>query len=67
LDHEHPQPENPNAPFICGTGKSLGRLIRESSLLKIYNNYKKNYFPKLLDNPNVPPEDKQKISDATVP
>ncbi|PWU79355.1 MAG: hypothetical protein DLM72_17850 [Candidatus Nitrosopolaris wilkensis] len=61
LDHEHPQPGNPNAPFISGICKSLGRPIRESSLLNIYDNYKKNYFPKLLDNPNVPPEDKQKI------
>jgi len=63
LDHEHPQPGNRNAPFICSTGKSLGRPLRESSLLKIYDNYKKKYFPKLLDNPNVLPEDKQKISD----
>jgi hypothetical protein len=63
LDHEHPQPGNRNAPFICGTGKSLGRPLRESSLLKIYDNYKKKYFPKLLDSPNVLPEDKQKIND----
>jgi integrase len=24
MDHEHPQPGNPNAILICGTGKSLG-------------------------------------------
>jgi len=27
LDHEHPQPGNPNSPLICGTGKGLGRYI----------------------------------------
>jgi integrase len=61
LDHEHPQSGNPNAPFICGIGKSLGRSIRENSLLTIYDNYKKVYFPKLLENPNVSSEHKQKI------
>ncbi|MGB7954368.1 MAG: hypothetical protein WCF23_10325 [Candidatus Nitrosopolaris sp.] len=63
LDHEHPQPTNPNAPFICGVGKSLGRSIREHSLYMIYDRYKKKLFPKLLDsnNPSVLPEDKQII------
>lgn len=55
------QSRNPNAPFVCGTGKSLGRAIGEKSLFRIYDNYKKEYFPKLIANPNVPPEDKQKI------
>ena len=49
LDHEHPQSANPNAPFICGVSKSLGRPIRENSLLMIYDKYKKEFFPKLLD------------------
>jgi hypothetical protein len=31
------------------------------SLNTIYKNYKDKFFPKLLDNPNVLPEDKQKI------
>ncbi len=44
LEHEHPQSANPNAPFICGVGKSLGRPIRENSLLTIYYNYKKRLF-----------------------
>jgi integrase/recombinase XerD len=63
LDHEHPQSGNPNAPFICGVSKSLGRRIRENSLLMIYAKYKKQFFPKLLDSPNVPPEDKKKIKE----
>lgn len=24
LNHEHPQPSNPNSPLICGTGRGLG-------------------------------------------
>jgi integrase len=63
LDHEHPHSTNPNGPFICGTGRSLGRPILESTLLWIYGDYKKDLFPKLLGNPSVPPEDKQKIRD----
>jgi len=61
LDHEHPQSGNPNAIFICGTGKSLGRSIRPESLNHIYARYKTDFFPKLLEFPNVPPEDKQRI------
>jgi integrase len=61
LDHEHPQPGNPNAPLICGTNKSLGRHIQPRSLSKIYRDYKKLVFPRLLNNSNVSPEDKQKI------
>ncbi|MGC2426005.1 MAG: hypothetical protein WA421_03140 [Nitrososphaeraceae archaeon] len=62
LDHEHPQLGNPNAILICGIGKSLGRALDIRSLHKIYNkDYKKSLFQKLLDNPNVPLEDKHKI------
>jgi hypothetical protein len=28
LDHEHPQPSNPNLPLICGIRKSLGGYYR---------------------------------------
>ena len=62
LDHEHPQPGNPDAILICGVGKSLGRILATTSLHKIYNHdYKKSFFQKLLESPNVPSEDKQKI------
>jgi integrase len=61
LDHEHPQPGNPNAPFICGIGKSLGRHIGVDAIYTIYDNYKREYFLKLLENLNVTLEDKQKI------
>jgi integrase len=63
LDHEHPQPSNPNAILICSMKKTLGRAMKSHSLLDIYSKYKKEFFPRLLDNPNVPPEDKQKIKE----
>ena len=63
LDHEHAQPSNPNAPLICGMGRSLGRHILPVSLCKIYSDYKKIIFPKLLESPNVLPEDKQRIKE----
>jgi integrase len=61
LDHEHPQSTNSNSPLICGTGKGLGRHIKTLRIYKIYEEYKKEIFPKLLESPNVLPEDKQKI------
>jgi integrase/recombinase XerD len=63
LDHEHPQPGNPNAPLICGTGRGLGRHICAHRVIAIYFEYKKHVFPKLLESPNVLPEDKQKIAE----
>jgi hypothetical protein len=59
LDHEHPQPGNPNAPLICGTGKGLGRHIEPVRIGVIYREYKNDFFPKLLA--YVLPEDKPKI------
>jgi integrase/recombinase XerD len=63
LDHEHPMPNNPNAPFICGLGKSLGKHIRVGAIEDAYSNLKKEYFPKLLESQNVPQEDKDKIKE----
>ena len=63
LDHEHPQPGNPSAVLISGIGKSLGRAIGILALAHIYRHYKKDLFPKLLDSPNVPPEEKQRIKE----
>jgi integrase len=58
---QHPQSGNSNSILLCGFGKSLNRAIGERSLHRIYQDYKNKFFPKLLDNPNIPPEDKQKI------
>lgn len=64
LDHEHPQPGNPNAIFLCGNGKSLGRMLGISTLGGIYANYKSKLFPRLLESPDIiSPEDKQKIKE----
>jgi hypothetical protein len=61
LDHEHPCPSNQNAILLCGVGKSLGRAINVISLHTIYDRYKIRLFPKLLQDPNIAEEDKQKI------
>src|SRR5215217_8063397 len=37
LDNEHPMPNNPNAPLICGTGKGLGRHILVTRMYSIYD------------------------------
>jgi len=60
---QHPQGGNPNSILLCGLGKSLNRVIHVRSLARIYEEYRDKFFPRLLDNPNVPPEDKQKIKD----
>lgn len=60
LDHEHPQPNNLNAPFFCATYKSLGKHLLPSHLRREYVNQKK-LFVKLLDSPTVPQEDKTRI------
>jgi len=63
IDHEHPFPSNPSAILLCGTGKSLGRAIQVATLHRIYGIYKIELFPKLLQDPNVTEEDKQKIKE----
>jgi hypothetical protein len=63
LNSDHPQPGNPDAMFICGEGRSLGMRMESQVLYYIYLKYKNEVFTKLLDNPNVPPEDKQKIKE----
>ena len=63
LDHEHPQPTNFDASLFAGKRKSLGRQISVITLYAIYDSYKKNLFPKLLDSVSVSPTDKQRIRD----
>jgi hypothetical protein len=60
----HPFPSNLNAPLFCGTGKkNTGRRITIGTMQSVYGNYKKRYFPKLLEDPLIPEEDKRKIRD----
>jgi hypothetical protein len=55
---------NQNSIFICGNGKSLGKSLQPGTLHRIYTKiYRQEYFPKLLESPNFPPEDKHKIRD----
>jgi integrase len=63
LDHEHPQPSNPNCIFLCGFGKNIGRALNTNSLRTIYEKYRHEFFPKLLESPDVQPEDKAKIKE----
>jgi integrase/recombinase XerD len=61
LDHEHPQPGNPNAPLICGIGRGLGRHISPLRIYHIHDEFKRQIFPKLLESPEVLPEEKPRI------
>jgi integrase len=63
LDHEHPQPSNPNAILLSGNRKSFGRAIGITAIEFLYRYYKKKLFPKLLESPNVLPEDKPRIKE----
>jgi hypothetical protein len=54
-------PSNLNAPLISSTGKAIGRHITTKRLHGIYNNHKKVIFPRLLQSPEVVPEDKPLI------
>ena len=62
---EHPQRGNPNAMlFPSMSDKNLGRKMTGSEgINQVYRKYKLNYFPRLLENPNVTPEDKINIKD----
>jgi integrase/recombinase XerD len=61
LDHEHPQPGNPNAIFLSGNRKSLGRTIGIKAIETMYKRYRTRFFPRLLESPTVLPEDKPRI------
>jgi hypothetical protein len=59
---DHIQRGNPNAFLIPSRDrKNFGKKLGEVSLNKIYAKYKSKYFPALLEDPNVPAEDKNKI------
>lgn len=63
LNHDHPMPSNPNSPLICGIGKSLGKHLAPLTITHSYEHYKKGMFPRLLESPNVIPEDKKLIKE----
>jgi hypothetical protein len=59
----HPSRNNPNSPLFVSLHKqSMGRRqLTISGLECIYRYYRKEFFPKLLEDPAVPMEDKMKI------
>jgi hypothetical protein len=62
----HPQHGNPNAYLIPSFDRrhhKTCKKMKSASLNYIYNRYKKFYFPVLLKDPGITPEDKQKIRD----
>jgi hypothetical protein len=64
---QHPQRGNPNAYLIPSLDRKHHRMsqrMKSVSLNVIYNRkYKQDYFPLLLKDPGINPEDKQKIRD----
>jgi len=59
----HPSRNNPNSPlFVRLHRQSMGRRqLTISGLECIYRYYQKEFFPKLLEDPVIPMEDKKKI------
>jgi hypothetical protein len=58
----HPSRNNSNSPLFVSLSKvSLHRQLSRSALDQIYREYQKTFFPKLLEDPTVPSEDKEKI------
>jgi hypothetical protein len=54
----------PNAPIFCGIGKkNTGRRLSPKTINQIYDYYKNVIFPRVLQDPTVPPEDKRKIQE----
>ena len=60
----HPQPGNPNALLIPSMNHStFGEKMSSRAIFMIYKRYKTDFFPRLLKDPNLPLEDKQKIKE----
>jgi integrase/recombinase XerD len=60
----HPSRNNPNSPLFVGLGRrsNMGRRqLTIYGLYQVYIDYKKEFFPKLLTDPTVSSEDKEKI------
>jgi integrase/recombinase XerD len=58
----HPSRNNPNSPLFIGLGRqSMGKQFTPGGLHNLYDYYKKEFFPKLLDDPTILNEDKEKI------
>jgi integrase/recombinase XerD len=59
---QHPRRNNPDAYLICSKDrKHFALKMTVPALRNIYNRYKSNFFPKILRDPDISTEDKQKI------
>ncbi|HEX2169753.1 MAG TPA: tyrosine-type recombinase/integrase [Nitrososphaera sp.] len=64
LTNGHPFAGNPNAALFCSYGtKNRGRRLSARTINAVYDRYKKLNFPRLLEDPLVPGDDKRKIRD----
>ena len=62
--NNHPQPGNPNALLIPSMNRAtFGRKLSSLSLNGIYHEYQTKRYPRLLNDENVPIEDKNKIGE----
>lgn len=58
----HPSRNNPNSSLFMGLGRqSICKQVTPGGLHHIYDYYKKEFFPKLLNDPTVSNQDKDKI------
>jgi hypothetical protein len=66
LMHRHPEPNNPKS-YVFRSNDSKTRYqnvsLKPHSIHTMYWNLKNNIFPKLLDRPDISPEEKLKIRD----
>lgn len=58
---DHPQSTNRNAILICGLAKNMGRKMSRYAIYDIYQHYREKVFSKLLTDPNISFEEKNKI------
>lgn len=58
---DHPRAGNPSAILFCGLGNRMGRQLSRYAIYDIYEHYKKKIFPSLLEDENIPKEDKDQI------
>src|SRR6266513_2980271 len=59
----HPSRNNPKSPLFVGLDNhSMGRRqLTLNGLYRLYRDYKQEFFPKLLEDPTVSNQDKEKI------
>jgi integrase len=59
---DHPHGRNTSSILFCGLGKRMGRQLSRYAIYDIYDHYRNKVFPSLLEDANVPKEDKGQLS-----